>query len=833
MSDVVPWRPSTRSEAVLILGTIAMRRGGVTRMVLARIRCYAEAGIKVRLLLTGYRADEDHQEAAIREAWSLPDSVEIRYFWRDAAPGGGGAPVDARVSASEEPGLVATTESKSGATTVRFRDEHGLLVTAKRFTPQGRLVRVDRHEPGGPVVTREHFDADGRLVVRDGMDAGGKKPLVRRWYARSGECWLTTWLNGDGRPRQTVRHLPEPIGYHHFGQCVAEWIDRELANSPAPVVFSDTREQDAILLALRHETVRKVSVVHNGHTSQPYRSSDSTKSNYRPLLEHLSGIDTLVVLTERQRRDIAERYGGAELTVINHATPDVPEQAAQRDPNLLVAVARMERQKRLEDAIRGFARAAPKLPHARFDIYGGGSERTELGKLVAELGMTDRIRFRGFTEDALNVLAGATAMVFTSRFEGWGLVISEALAVGTPVVSYDINYGPAELIRHEVDGLLVDPGDLDGLAAALVRVLGDEDYAAKLSERAPEIRERFTTQRWRAEWLGLMKRLDEREPRWTVDVPAGRGTGERTAERASGRFLARMVSERSPRELSRAMSRWAYRRARRVARPSVRRFRAVRSVALLGAYLAGERMRGGTLAVLVCGSSHAAVTNVSRALRLAGRLGVPAEVLLLDHVPAATLRRMLAGTRPAVWRFWRDAAPDGGPPDPEIDIAGLTPGPVPGPGGSWEQGYYRDGDPVVSVAEGRGAGRTVHHYGHAGLPVRREEIDEHGGLVRVVDIDAGSGRDIEARYLDAGGGTWLSVQIGQDGKRKQLVQYRPSERRFPGFRAAQRHWAAGWLAAGHGRHSVLAVDRPGESVAEELGVRTLAVGRTGVARLLR
>jgi hypothetical protein len=78
-------------EAAFVFGSIAMRRGGATRTVLARVRLYAEAGIKVRLLLTGHGEWEDEEETAVRKAWRLPDSVEIRYFWREAAPGGGGA----------------------------------------------------------------------------------------------------------------------------------------------------------------------------------------------------------------------------------------------------------------------------------------------------------------------------------------------------------------------------------------------------------------------------------------------------------------------------------------------------------------------------------------------------------------------------------------------------------------------------------------------------------------------------------------------------------------------------------------------------------------------
>jgi poly(glycerol-phosphate) alpha-glucosyltransferase len=172
----------------------------------------------------------------------------------------------------------------------------------------------------------------------------------------------------------------------------------------------------------------------------------------------------------------------------------------------------LEGQKRLDHAIKAFALAAPHVPKARFEIYGTGSQASTLKSLAGQLGIADRVRFRGFADRPFEIFAGASAAVLSSSFEGFPLVLNEAMAVGTPFIAYDINYGPAEVIRDEVDGLLVPPGDIEALAVAMVRVLGDPDYAAKLGERAREVAERFSVERWTAEWTELFARL--------VDSPA-------------------------------------------------------------------------------------------------------------------------------------------------------------------------------------------------------------------------------------------------------------------------------------------------------------------------
>lgn len=506
MDDTDFARASAAGEAVFIFGSIAMQRGGVTRAILSRMRLFSDAGIKVRLLLTGHHHHEVREEAEIRKAWAMPDSVEIRYLWREVAPGGAGGPVDPLAADRHEPGMTAFSENVKTGELVRFYRD-GLLVKTKHFTDDGRIEQIEHHDAARRCVSRAYFEGKGRLVYIDEMNVNTGKPALRRWFDRSGECWLTTWMTASGNPAATLRHGVETVAYDNFGQFVARWVDEVLADAVAPVIFSDSRGQDPVLLALAHPTLRTVAVMHNCHTKEPFTAHDPTKLYWLPLLENLDSFDMVVSLTHQQRDDVASRYGGSRHTVINHPTPPVEDVRVDRQPGRLVAVARFAHQKRLDDAIRAFALAAPRVPGASFDIYGSGAEAAKLRALVRSLDMTDRIQFRGFTHRALEAFAGATATVLSSRFEGFPLVINEAMGVGTPFVAYDINYGPAEVIRHEVDGLLVPPGDVQALSEAMVRVLGDPDYGAQLGERAREVTERFSTRRWGEEWIGLFTDL--------------------------------------------------------------------------------------------------------------------------------------------------------------------------------------------------------------------------------------------------------------------------------------------------------------------------------------
>lgn len=491
---------------MFLLGTVGTGRGGLTRAVLHRIRIYARAGVPVRLLLTGHSPSEDVEEASVRREWELPENVEFRYFWREAAPSGGGAPTDPALAMDDEPGFVSFPEQWATGMLVRCYHD-GLLHKTKRFDGRHRLQRIVYHDHARRVIRTESCDAVGRLVRADEGDPERGVATIRRWFDRSGACWLTTWLTSKGKPTKAMRHLPTPKQYDDFSECVAEWIDDVLADSASPVVFSDTRNQDRAVLAMTHPTARRVAVLHNCHTTRPHGPDDAFKGNWLPLMENLTAFDTVVTLTRRQRDDIARRVDHPRLRVINHPAPAPADIGPSPRPPRIVAIARLEGQKRLDHAIKAFARASERVPHARFDIYGRGSQEGALTALVTTLGVSDKVRLRGFTERPLEEFANSAATVLTSWFEGWALTLTEAMATGTPAIAYDVNYGPAEIIRHGVDGLLVRAGDIDGLADAMVRVLSDVDLAARLGERAREVVTRFPAERAEREWLELHAEL--------------------------------------------------------------------------------------------------------------------------------------------------------------------------------------------------------------------------------------------------------------------------------------------------------------------------------------
>ena len=101
----------------------------------------------------------------------------------------------------------------------------------------------------------------------------------------------------------------------------------------------------------------------------------------------------------------------------------------------------------------------------------------------------------------------ADLYVMSSRFEGYPNTLAEAMAHGLAAVSFDCDTGPRDIIRHEVDGLLVPPGDVAALTAALDRLMDDATLRQQFAERAVDARRRFSMERIAGTWEDLFKEI--------------------------------------------------------------------------------------------------------------------------------------------------------------------------------------------------------------------------------------------------------------------------------------------------------------------------------------
>lgn len=145
----------------------------------------------------------------------------------------------------------------------------------------------------------------------------------------------------------------------------------------------------------------------------------------------------------------------------------------------------------------------------RLQIAGGGSEESlnYLKGLCRECGVEDRVDFLGFQEDIESLYKKAEIFVLSSRYEGFGLVLIEAMSQGCACVACDYKGRQREIIQDDSQGLCCEPDDVDALAQALMRMIEDEDYRKTVQKNAVERSKYYDTNKTVRRWEKLINEI--------------------------------------------------------------------------------------------------------------------------------------------------------------------------------------------------------------------------------------------------------------------------------------------------------------------------------------
>ena len=198
----------------------------------------------------------------------------------------------------------------------------------------------------------------------------------------------------------------------------------------------------------------------------------------------------VICITDALARFQVERVGlpSEKVTVVRYGLDEPPPAWSADAPvelpdgaRLLLGLGRLVPQKGYDIALRAFAEVLMRHPDAVLLILGEGPERERLEQLGRELGLGGSLLLPGRAGDVATWLRRAELLVHPARWEGFGLVLLEAMLAGLPVVASRVSAIP-EVVADGESGLLVPPDDPAALAAALERVLADSSLAQRLGE---------------------------------------------------------------------------------------------------------------------------------------------------------------------------------------------------------------------------------------------------------------------------------------------------------------------------------------------------------------
>lgn len=279
---------------------------------------------------------------------------------------------------------------------------------------------------------------------------------------------------------QSYRWMPKSIRNKAFAKVFDKYVKNNISDSPA-LVISNLWQVDQVLaysklpnrLFVIHNTLSKEKRIHTYLTDEALQRvysnqnivavSEGVKQDFEGIVKHIRSITAIHNPIDRE-----SILKAAEQRELLHK---LISKYPSLEKGYLIHVGKFKAQKNHTDLIKAYARSNQGKPLL---LVGQGELKQECENLCDELCVADKVIFYGFEPNPYPLIANADAMVLSSIYEGFGIVIAEALALEVPVISTDCESGPRELLPEDN---LVEVGDIEGLSDKLNKVIENpEDF---------------------------------------------------------------------------------------------------------------------------------------------------------------------------------------------------------------------------------------------------------------------------------------------------------------------------------------------------------------------
>lgn len=343
----------------------------------------------------------------------------------------------------------------------------------------------------------DHYGYDITIVLTEGKN----KPL---FYPLSDKIKVVN-LDIDFEELWTCSFFKKILVYLKKQRIYKKRLTEELMRLRPDITISLLRREINFLTSVKDGS-KKIGELHVNRSN--YRNFEAGEANaiknlfaklwMRNLVSHLKRLDRFVVLTEEDKASWIELNN---VIVIPDPLAFTIDEVSPLTNKRVIAVGRYVYQKGFDLLLQAWAKMENQHSDWELVVYGMG-DRDPYEQIIDDLRIDrSRCHLYGSTPDIKKEYLNSSLFVFSSRFEGFGMVLIEAMACGLPVVSFDCPCGPKDIVRHDEDGILVPSGDTDSLADAMHRLMSDDGLRKDMASKAIINVRRFQldeiAQRWK------------------------------------------------------------------------------------------------------------------------------------------------------------------------------------------------------------------------------------------------------------------------------------------------------------------------------------------------
>ena len=350
----------------------------------------------------------------------------------------------------------------------------------------------------------EHFGYDITIILTEGKD----KPL---FYSLSNKIKVIN-LNIGFEELWTCSFVKKVFVYLKKQRQFKKALTKELMCIRPDITISLLRREINFINDIKDGS-RKIGELHVNRAN--YRNFEANDSNFiktlfakfwmHSLVAKLKKLNRFVVLTEEDKDAWPELKN---ISFIPDPLSFLPTKYSELMERRVIAVGRYVYQKGFDLLLQAWSKIEKLYPDWQLVIFGDG-DRTPYEKQMKTFGVdAKRCHLNGPTPNIQQEYVNSSIFVFSSRFEGFGMVLVEAMACGLPVVSFDCPCGPKDIVRDGEDGLLVENGNIDLLASSLSRLMNDETLRQSMSKAGLKNVQRFNIEQIAEQWRLLFESLN-------------------------------------------------------------------------------------------------------------------------------------------------------------------------------------------------------------------------------------------------------------------------------------------------------------------------------------
>jgi len=349
----------------------------------------------------------------------------------------------------------------------------------------------------------EHFGYDITIILTEGEG----KPL---FYPLSDKVKVVN-LNIGFEELWTCSFIKKIFIYLKKQYLYRKMLKNELMRIRPDITVSTLRREINFINEIKDGS-KKIGEIHINRAN--FRNFESKDDNFikrffakvwmNDLTNKLKKLDRFVVLTEKDKEAWVELDN---VCVIPNPLSFVPQNISKLTEKRVIVVGRYCHEKGYDLLLKAWCIVQNSIADWRLEVFGEG-DLSQYDEMIRSLNMDHhRCILHGRSSNIQDEFEKSSLAVCSSKFEGFGLVITEAMSCGLPVVSFDCPWGPRAIINDGEDGLLVENGNVVKLADAIIWMIQHPEMRSKMAAKAIENVQRFSIEKIAEKWKSLFDAL--------------------------------------------------------------------------------------------------------------------------------------------------------------------------------------------------------------------------------------------------------------------------------------------------------------------------------------